>query len=155
MNKVFASVKGWLPFVAIGVAILFILGLFKGVKGLLSSDKGKEEQLDHVNKTPAPNTGNMSFDLAHADSLADSLYRAFHQYGFLPLDADGTDEAAIFAAFNQIKTRDDMRAVYKAYGVRVYEKGVVTTNSYDLITTLKKELSSSDYAKIAYKINWL
>ena len=135
----------------VGIAYILYQKFFK------NPEQQQQANLEDAvaNVTP-PVPTKMTFTMARALVLANILEGAMRRSRILTADIDGTDEQAIFDVFNEIKTKDDMRAVYKQFGVRVYTHGFLTpVVKYDLINMLRKELSSNEFNKIANKLSWV
>lgn len=113
----------------------------------------KKEANKRVGNSDKPQTGNMSFSMQKAKYYADSLEIAMNPHkGFMPASYDGTDEQAIYDIFDKIITRDDMLAVFRAFGARDYDRGYINRTYKDLISWLKKDLDTSEYRKIEPKL---
>ena len=82
-------------------------------------------------------------------SFSNSNYKTFADRLYSAMNTSGTDEAAIFSVFQQMKNRIDVLKLIEAYGVRqLYVFGVPVGGKQNLSQALSDELSSSDIAKV-------
>lgn len=140
------------PFLLMGFVAFKLLNKFLG-----NPNASHDQNLENtVNSVPAPVVSKMTFTLARAKVLADQLEHAMRRSTWLTADMDGTDEDAIYKVFAEIKNPEDMKAVYKAFAVRVYTHGYFSNVvKLDLIGMLQAELSDSEMAKIYNKLKWV
>lgn len=137
-----------------GLFMLFLaykaFGKFSDLIGPSDSEDNSQGMVDSIKV----NTGKMSFTYAQAVILAGKLFQAMNPHPSFSPSYDGTDEEAIAEVFSQIKTADDMRAVYKVFGVRDY-KTVFVTDMMELTGWLKAELSDSLFKTVNIKLSWI
>lgn len=82
-----------------------------------------------------------SYSNSNYKTLADKLYSA--------MNTSGTDEAAIYSVFEQMKNKIDVLKLVEAYGVRqLYQFGVPIGGKQNLAQALSDELSSNEIAKV-------
>lgn len=82
------------------------------------------------------------------------LYKAMFPHQSFSPSYDGTDEQTIFEVFSNLNTKDDVKAVYNAFGIKDY-RFVMVTDQMDLIGWLKAELSDNYYNQLQNKIQWI
>lgn len=91
-----------------------------------------------------------TLSITQSKIIADSLYNA--------LDRFNDDEELIFSNFAKIKNADDMRLVFKAFGLRSYLLGTGANylgTKMNLVEWLENDLSSSELQEIQSKLNWI
>ncbi len=82
-----------------------------------------------------------SYSDSNYKTLADKLYSA--------MNTSGTDESAIFAVFEQMKTKLDILKLVESYGVRqLYQFGIPIGGKQNLAQALSDELSDSEIARV-------
>jgi hypothetical protein len=111
--------------------------------GKTQSEKDAQILFDAV-KNPDVNKATLTAIKAH--ELASIIFNAF---GFL-----NDDEDAIYRAFGLIQNADDMRLVYKSYGIKTIGP-LYNTKNLDLVQTLNEYLSSEELQPIENKLSWL
>lgn len=129
-----------------------ILGFFvvRQVKKGISSvgEVFKSDEVDFIKPEINPSIKNLTITSNQAVILAKSLLDAFNHTTFIGSRA--TDEVKVKETFEQIKTGDDFKLVYNAFGERKRFGGGTPTfyldkkvaDAYDLIYWLKEELDS-------------
>lgn len=153
MNYIgFKKEKSQTGLVGAGLILFFVIILFfyKKIIALFQSPSDqiveqKQNNIDNIQIGDSATLSNTS-----AQIIADSIYNA--------LDRFNDDEEIIFANFDKIKNADDMKMVYKAFGVRSYLLGTGANylgTKMTLVEWLENDLSSSELAKIQNKLNWL
>jgi len=149
-NKVtFANQKAISNAILIMV-VLFIGFFYKKIIALFSSpsDKINEQKINTIDSIIVGDNATLSN--TQAKIIADSLYNA--------LDRFNDDEKLVYSNFSKIKNADDMRMVYKAFGLRSYLLGTGANylgTKMTLVEWLENDLSSSELQKIQSKLNWL
>lgn len=123
----------------IGGVALFAL---KKISDFFKQTGGKsaEEKTNDIEKLPI-DANKLQFLPTVYDSIADNQYWAMNRAG--------TDEAALFESLKNLNT-EDLKAVYKAFGVRRPTTGMYTNipvgQASDIVTWYVSELSGSDLA---------
>lgn len=155
------AVSQYGPFLLLGLGGFFAFRALKGAKGVVealskspNANQNSQTAKDFENVSNA-DPAKMTISLDKARLLADQLYQAMHQISFMSASDDGTDEQMIYDAFEQIISRDDMLAVFKAFGVRTYTNGWFTKRDLNLSTWLREELSDSEFSRVSPKLNLL
>jgi len=149
-NKVtFANQKAISNAILIMV-VLFIGFFYKKIIALFSSpsDKINEQKINTIDSIIVGDNATLSN--TQAKIIADSLYNA--------LDRFNDDEKLVYSNFSKIKNADDMRMVYKAFGLRSYLLGTGANylgTKMTLVEWLENDLSSSELQKIQFKLNWI
>lgn len=142
--------------------ILGILAIFFGYKlakkyllggtpffGLFGASEGEKAANDLIKSVPSPNTSKLTLTDSQAYKIVNDLVTAMGG------NADGTDEDSIYTAFMQIVNQDDMRLVYKKFGVRMYGGWAWGGEHLDLTGWLKNELSDDELLPIQLKLSWI
>ena len=136
---------------AILIMVLLFIGFFyKKIIALFSSpsDKINEQKLETIDNIIVGDSATLS--TSQARIIADSLYNA--------LDRFNDDEKLVYSNFAKIKNGDDMKMVFKAFGVRSYLLGTGANylgTKMTLVEWLENDLSSSELQKIQNKLSWL
>lgn len=135
------------PFFILG-GVLLSYYLFKQVhKSLSDTFTEKSEKIDiHLPINPQKTTINNTKAQQFAQQLLDACNEAFPFYG--------TDEETILKVFKQLKSSEDFKMVYKAFGMKKYNgynsppvgvfRHLDKYEPRDLVYWLKSELSPSD-----------
>ena len=139
-------------FISVGLIffVLFFVFFYKKIIALFSSpsDKINEQKLETIDNIIVGDSATLS--TSQARIIADSLYNA--------LDRFNDDEKLVFSNFAKIKNGDDMKMVFKAFGVRSYLLGTGANylgTKMTLVEWLENDLSSSELQKIQNKLSWL
>jgi len=130
--------------------VVFFAFFYKKIIALFSSpsDKINEQKISTIDNIIVGDNATLS--TTQAQIIADSLYNA--------LDRFNDDEKLVYANFDKIKNADDMKMVYKAFGLRSYLLGTGANylgTKMTLVEWLENDLSSSELQKIQFKLNWI
>jgi hypothetical protein len=102
-----------LLYVGGAVVLLFVVPpLVKKLKSILSLEGEKAKDYDFVRGIQV-NTSKANINQEQAGIMANQLVNYMSTSG-------GTDEDGIQSVFNQVQNADDMKALYKAFGIRKY-----------------------------------
>lgn len=158
-KTLFNSLKNNNYTIIIVVIVFFLVyksGLFdtfKSIKNIFSDNDDKILGQKRIDSAPNPKENLMSFPMTTAKYYADSLETACNPRGaFMSPAYDGTDEQTIYLIFSKLHSREDVLAVYKAFGIRVYDRGWTYNIYKDLQQFLQSELTHNEYLKIKDKI---
>lgn len=124
-----------------GIVISIAIGIWFLYRSLI---KPGDERTIEINED------NLSLTETQAQLIADNLWGAMKRLG--------TDENAIYEAFEKIQTPDDAILVSEKFGVRKYgQGGHVEFLGYDLNlkSWLAAELTTNDMKPIKDKYEWL
>jgi hypothetical protein len=120
MEKLSTKTKIWLGLLAVAIVVYVSYRIF--------TKKSPEEATLEASIQQLPvDTTKVTVSTVDLNTLASQLYGA--------MKGVGTDEDAIFEVFNKIKSKDDLHALIRTFGIRDDE---------DLRLWLKGELSSDD-----------
>ncbi len=133
--------------------ILFgVVYFFKDIVNLMLNFGGSKQEFQDTTASTnnvSYNQSNLTLSDNQANIIISSLVQAM---GYM---LDGTDEQTIYNQFSKIKTPDDMRFIFKKFGVRLYGSGYFFNNKLNLIGWLNEEMSEGDLAPIQEKLNWI
>ncbi|WP_299673259.1 hypothetical protein [uncultured Tenacibaculum sp.] len=136
-------------FFVVGGIILGYMAIRKIQKGFNSvGEVFASDEVDFIKPVINPSSSNTTITSNDAVNIAKALLDAFNQKTAFHTPA--TDEKKIKEAFEKIKTGDDFKLVFNAFGLRKRMGGGTPTHyldkkfadSYDLIYWLKAELDS-------------
>ena len=136
-------------FLLAGVVILGIVAVRQVRKGIASVGHVFEaDSVDFITPEIHPTTKNLTIDSDKAVNLAKALLDAFNYTTFFGYP--GTEESKVKAVFEELKTGDDFKLVFNAFGMRKRFSGGTPTHyldkkiadAYDLIYWLKAEIDS-------------
>lgn len=151
-NKGFNLAKNQTGILNVGLIFLVLIFVFfyKKIIALFSSpsDKMNQDKENTIDKIIVGDSATLS--ITQSKIIADSLYNA--------LDRFNDDEKLIFSNFAKIKNADDMRLVFKAFGLRSYLLGTGANylgTKMNLVEWLENDLSSSELQEIQSKLNWI
>jgi len=138
---------------SIGLLILislFVLSFYKKIIALFTSpsEEKNNQQQQIIDDVFIGNGATIS--IATAQNIADTIYQA--------LDRFNDDEDLIYSQFDLIKSPDDMKLVYKQFGLRQYLLGTGANylgQKMSLIEWLNNDLTPSELSKIQNKLSWI
>lgn len=130
-------------YLLLGIGIILIVyKVYDKFFGKSQEQKDAEAQLASVK----PNLQNATIDQGEAYKIASAIGNAVGTFN--------DDEDAIYTQFQYIKNQDDMKLVYKAFGIKSYG-GILFTQKGDLIQFLQFYLSSNELEPIETKLSWI
>lgn len=136
--------KNWLALLVGAIALMGIAGY--NLSSLLNA---LGDFLSPTGTVDKKNPSGATIDQTGAEVIAERLYDA--------MASIGTNEKAVFAAFDLMKNRSDFNAVYNAFGKRQYSRtwgnvgDPVSSSRYDLIQWLMYELNESERGELVRK----
>jgi len=138
---------------SIGLLILislFVLSFYKKIIALFTSpsELKNNQQQQIIDDIFVGN--NATISIATAQNIADTIYQA--------LDRFNDDEHLIYSQFDLIKSPDDMKLVYKQFGLRQYLLGTGANylgQKMSLVEWLNNDLTTSELSKIQNKLLWI
>jgi len=138
---------------SIGLLILIsllILSFYKKIIALFTSpSEVKNNQQQQIIDDLFIGNG-ATISITTAQNIADTIYQA--------LDRFNDDEDLIYSQFDLIKTPDDMKLVYKQFGLRQYLLGTGANylgQKMSLVEWLNNDLTTSELSKIQNKLSWI
>jgi len=138
---------------SIGLLILIsllILSFYKKIIALFTSpSEVKNNQQQQIIDDLFIGNG-ATISITTAQNIADTIYQA--------LDRFNDDEDLIYSQFDLIKTPDDMKLVYKQFGLRQYLLGTGANylgQKMSLVEWLNNDLTTSELSKIQNKLLWI
>lgn len=138
---------------SIGLLILislFVLSFYKKIIALFNSpsEEKNNQQQKIIDDLLVGN--NATISIVTAQNIADTIYQA--------LDRFNDDEDLIYSQFDLIKNADDMKLVYKQFGLRQYLLGTGANylgQKMSLVEWLNNDLTTSELSKIQNKLSWI
>lgn len=136
-------------FLVVGALLLGGIVIYNFRTGIKSVGKVLEaDEVDFIDPNIEVLSKNLTINNKQAENLAKALLEAFNHTTFI--GTRGTDEEKVKEAFTHIKTGDDFKLVYKAFGKRKRISGGTpihwldkkVAEEYDLVYWLKEELDS-------------
>lgn len=136
-----------------GFLYFFVLPYLKKIFDYFTksqTDNVNDQMIGSVNV----NYANTTISKDKAKYYAGLLYKAMYPHDSFSPSYDGTDEQTIFEVFSYLNTKDDVKAVYNAFGIKDY-RFVMVSDPLDLVSWLKAELSDHYYSQLEQKIKWI
>jgi len=138
---------------SIGLLILISLFVFSFYKKIIAlftspSEIKNNQQQQIIDDLFIGNGATIS--ITTAQNIADTIYQA--------LDRFNDDEDLIYSQFDLIKSPDDMKLVYKQFGLRQYLLGTGANylgQKMSLVEWLNNDLTTSELSKIQNKLSWI
>lgn len=131
----------------IAVAILFII--YQVWNKFFGKSESEQSASNMYKNSKEPNMSVATLTASQAESIANDIYGNINLLNF--------DWTELYTAFGKIQNPDDMRAVYKAFGVREFHTypWIFTTEKWDLITACTNRMTSEAIAPIENKLSWI